>query len=229
MVKRNKFKYLNKKEKFEIFIYQLLGVNTFKEATLLLEHIIHYRENKDIEDEKLKKHNINYHPKDTSLQGLKDFKKFLYYNGFIHVKNSLIYSLIIIPASFIPGVRMINMVLIPLLIMNLYCIMLQRYTYLRTQETIRMKERQNEISINAKVNKLEKINNELELIDKNQIDEELINRIIAYLNNEDDVILTEADVKSLEVINHYLELLKTKDLTPAVANNNEDKMVLTLK
>ena len=226
MVKRNNFKFLTKKEKREVIIYQLLGVNIFKQMTLTLEKIIHYHENKNITDEQYKKHNINYHPKDNTLQGLTDFKKFLYYNGSIHIKNSLIYSIVIVAVAFIPGLNIINVGMIPLLIMNLYCVMLQRYTYLRIEDSIRILEKHNEKMIARKVQKLEQINEKKEVIDPEKIDLELINKIEDYLNNKADAVISEKYLESLITINHYLSLLNQNKIVqePVI----EDNKVLSL-
>ena len=106
-------------------IYEFLGVKYFKQLTFKLEKLIHKKD---------KGQNKNYHLKGNGLEAIENFRKYLYYNGFIHVKNSI--ALIIGLTVFVLTTRF-NYYLIPfilLLIKDLYCVMLQRYNWIKLSE-----------------------------------------------------------------------------------------------
>ena len=69
---------MTKKEKIEVKIYKKIGIEKFKKLTLYLEKKIHKKD---------KGQNINYHPKKLTKGSIKKFRKFFYYNGFIHSRN----------------------------------------------------------------------------------------------------------------------------------------------
>ena len=141
---KNRNKYVTTSEKIELSIYEFLGIEWFKKQTLKLEKIIHRKD---------KGYNINYHPQSNNLDGLKEYLKFLYYNGAIHVKNSVLYSVAIIISFLLPvqSLALINIIIIPLLITNLYCVMLQRYTGIRICSCIRAQEEINKKKSDIKV------------------------------------------------------------------------------
>jgi len=70
--------------------------------------------------------------KGNGLKDLKDFKKWLYFNSAIHI-----YALLKCIMSIINGAFIFE---IPHIILNLYCIMLQRYNYIRINNTIKKYE-----------------------------------------------------------------------------------------
>ena len=181
----------------ELTIYEFIGVEWFKKQTLKLEKIIHHRD---------KGYSINYHPKTNDLDGLKEYLKFLYYNGSIHVKNSILYS-IIIPILFLlplPGIALVNILFIPLLVLNLYCVMLQRYTGIRINSCIRAREELNKQKIDIKAKRIKKLEKENKITVAKNIDSQLLDNLIKYLQNKQDVILTENDLEKLLAIKDCL-------------------------
>ena len=132
----------NEKPSVELKVYELLGVKQFRKLVFLLEKLIHFRD---------KGVNQNYHISNYSLDEIKKFKKFLFYNGRIHIQNSFwIVIGIILELIFIGNNVILTSVLCEELIRNLYCIMLQRYNY------IRMNDLENKI-IDKKTNKITEI------------------------------------------------------------------------
>ena len=71
------------KEKVELSIYEKLGIKKFRKMVFLLEKIIHKKD---------KGKNRNYHLDGFGVSSIENFKKFIYYNGTIHVKNIAIWA-----------------------------------------------------------------------------------------------------------------------------------------
>ena len=117
-----------KGEDLELKIYKALGVKHFRNLAFKLEKLIHIKD---------KKKNINYHINDCKdLVSIDKFKKYLYYNGFIHVKNLIFGSvglalMIILNASVVPVIALST-----LLLKDAYCVMLQRYNCIRINQLI---------------------------------------------------------------------------------------------
>lgn len=78
--------------------------------------------------------------KGNGLKDLKSFKKWLYINAGIHI-----YALIPCIRGLLTGTVIIE---IPFIILNLYCIMLQRYNYIRIDNTIKKYEKIEQKKIN---------------------------------------------------------------------------------
>lgn len=175
-------------------IYEILGVKQFKKLTFKLEKYIHRKD---------KGTNKNYHLKGKDISAIENFKKYLYYNGFIHAKNSifLITSLTI----FILTVGF-NYYLIPfilLLIKDLYCVMLQRYNWIKLNEYKEKLEQREKRKIEKEAKKIIKkeIPNDLERIDimleeLRKLKDYLTNNGTAEINSDGCKILDEMILSS---------------------------------
>ena len=146
-----------KGEDLELKIYNALGVKHFRNLAFKLEKLIHIKD---------KKKNINYHINDCKdLVSIDKFKKYLYYNGFIHVKNLIFGSvglalMIILNASVVPVIALST-----LLLKDAYCVMLQRYNWIRItrhEEKLKARERK----------RIDKVKSN---IDKEKVEEVIIN------------------------------------------------------
>lgn len=113
-------------EKIEIKIYKFLGIEKFKRLVFKLENFIHRNDNMK---------NINYHViNSNSISSVENFKKYLYNNGKIHVR-SLINGVIIIGITLILGINPLILIFLGLLmIKDIYCIMLQRFNWIKIKE-----------------------------------------------------------------------------------------------
>jgi len=191
-----------KKENLELKIYEFLGVKQFRKLVFLLEKIIHHKD---------KGKNINYHVKGLTVDELENFKKYLYYNGFIHVKNSIFVSLTII-AVLLFFDKLLLIYLIPSLIKNIYCVMLQRYNYIRISQRVQKKE---QIILKNNINKREEFKESecyknLELSNKENIVEEL-NKLKKFLSGEEDAIFDNLSIEALTLLKEYLETIKRRN------------------
>ena len=172
---------MKEKHKVETKIYELLGIKKFKKAVFKLEKIIHRKD---------KGKNINYQVKDSrSKKSVNSFKKFLYYNGIIHIKNLLIG----IPSITIMALLNVKLIfLIPyaiFLLKDVYCVMLQRYNWIKINEfEEKLNSRQQKmIKKETEQLKIEKLNTKLDnvKIDKQQMIDNLI-AIRSYIINNNN-------------------------------------------
>lgn len=169
---------MTKKQIIETKIYEFLGVKLFKKAVFKLEKIIHRKD---------KGQNINYHIKNSnSRESVNSFRKYLYYNGFIHIKNIVLGILTIIFIIIFRTNPLIIILLSLLLIKDAYCVMLQRYNWLKLntfEERLKIREERKIDKKTSQINKeqlIEKINNKK--ISKKELLEE-IQRMRNYLIN----------------------------------------------
>ena len=83
---------MSKNQKFEVKIYELLGIKLFKKAVFKLEKIIHRKDGKK---------NINYHIKNSNdMESVDNFKKFLDEN-----KDNLDSCEYLIPSVLSKGIK----------------------------------------------------------------------------------------------------------------------------
>lgn len=174
---------MSKNQKFEVKIYELLGIKLFKKAVFKLEKIIHRKDGKK---------NINYHIKNSNdMESVDNFKKFLYYNGAIHTKN-LIFDIPVIILMIVFRYNLILIVPIMLwLIKDIYCIMLQRYNWLKI----------NDFEEKLQVRKNKRIERRVEEIDKEKI----------KVNLEQKEIDKNELVAELEKMRNYLMKIKSEN------------------
>lgn len=221
-----------KGEDLELKIYKALGVKYFRNLAFKLEKLIHIKD---------KKKNINYHINDCKdLVSIDKFKKYLYYNGFIHVKNLIFGSvglalMIILNASVVPVIALST-----LLLKDAYCVMLQRYNWIRItrhEEKLKARERKRIDKVKSNIDK-EKVE---EVIINNKVNrEELIREIQAlrnYLKSCNKGVeevgpsldtIQEMLVKSMNK-REYIETPDHYDLREGESQESEMKLTFTKK
>ncbi len=221
-----------KGEDLELKIYKALGVKYFRNLAFKLEKLIHIKD---------KKKNINYHINDCKdLVSIDKFKKYLYYNGFIHVKNLIFGSvglalMIILNASVVPVIALST-----LLLKDAYCVMLQRYNWIRItrhEEKLKARERKRIDKVKSNIDK-EKVE---EVIINNKVNrEELIREIQAlrnYLKSCNKGVeevgpsldsIQEMLVKSMNK-REYIETSNHYDLGEGESQESEMKLTFTKK
>ena len=116
---------MKKSRKIEIKVYELLGVKLFRKAAFRLEKIVHRKD---------KGKNTNYHIQKNEVNSLGEFKKYLYYNGAIHTSN-LIRGIPLLALMFLLNFKTLSIIVLSaLLLKDAYCVMLQRYNWLKLSE-----------------------------------------------------------------------------------------------
>lgn len=109
-------------------VYQLLGVELFRKMVFGLERLIHWKDGGK---------NVNYHIARNRLSDTEKFVKFLFYNGSIHVRN-LVYAGVygLMRILFGDQFHLIDVLVLINAVKDIYCVMLQRYNYLRIREVV---------------------------------------------------------------------------------------------
>lgn len=187
-------------EKIEIKIYKFLGIEKFKRLVFKLENFIHRNDNMK---------NINYHViNSNSISSVENFKKYLYNNGKIHVR-SLINGVIIIGITLILGINPLILTFLGLLmIKDIYCIMLQRFNWIKIKEFQRkLKEKEERKIIKEKESldyeQVKQTATKLNINRKEMIEE--LWKIRAFIENE---LMTIEELKT-ECIKVYPMLNET--------------------
>lgn len=112
-------------QKIELRIYELLGVRVFRVLVFKLEKLIHRND---------KGRNTNYHIATYDPISVDGFIKYLFYNGAIHVRNMLFMMLVFFVRYFVfKTCSAFDILLWLLFLKDCYCVMLQRYNFLRIQ------------------------------------------------------------------------------------------------
>ena len=171
-------------------IYEFLGVKYFKQLTFKLEKLIHRKD---------KGQNKNYHLMGNGIDAIENFRKYLYYNGFIHVKNSI--ALIIGLTVFVLTTGF-NYYLIPfilLLIKDLYCVMLQRYNWIKLNEYKEKLEQRENRKVMKEANKIKEKDFSYNLEQINAMLDEL-RKLKDYLTNNGTVNIDNDGYKMLSEV-----------------------------
>lgn len=117
---------LNQQQQNEIKIYRLLGVNYFRKAILWFEKTKNLKKNRK---------NENYHPSAMDIISLEKYNGFLLYNAFLHsVSMFFVIIYYILELAFGLHNSVVNVIMIIISLLNIYCIILQRTNYLKVKE-----------------------------------------------------------------------------------------------
>ncbi|MBR5095472.1 MAG: hypothetical protein IK095_10270 [Oscillospiraceae bacterium] len=110
----------------ELKLYEALGVRVFRRLVFALERLNHRRD---------KGRNVNYHVPRLGISGLDGVIKYFFYNGAIHARN-ILYLFIYFALRLLIYRRLIWFDAIAglLLVKDIYCVMLQRYNYIRVMQ-----------------------------------------------------------------------------------------------
>ena len=138
----NKARFHFKKDKsIEMKLYELLGIKVFKKIAFFVRDILTLPLTFKMPNEEIKKSlyntSSNYNiGKAKSLEDIKKFKKQLFKNAGIHI-----FALLAFLPSFIKiilGTASLSttIIVLPAMVMNIYCIMLQRYNCIRINQLI---------------------------------------------------------------------------------------------
>lgn len=154
---------MKKYKEFEMEIYELLGVKTFRKMVFMLRdafivlspfNILNKLSIEDIKEKREKAYHIasNYNlGKVRSVKDVEKYKNKIYLNSAIHISGLLV----CLPGFFrtINGISSMSFSIINLIciLINSYCIMLQRYNCIRINQLIeRMKVREEKQKNNLK-------------------------------------------------------------------------------
>ena len=211
-----------RREKIELKIYRFLGVKQFRALTFKLEKLVHIKD---------KKQNHNYHINPDSgkslinctIDEMEDFKKKLYYNGSIHVKNLIFLTItsliILIIPTFNKYVLILNLVLA---IKDAYCVMLQRYNCIRINSVIEAKRKRMNKAVEKRSNEILELRNKQVISNSDSQDEYVNNDMLKYL----EVMINKNDPKLLETVVKLVNVLDRKDNAIFDKNDLEELMMI---
>lgn len=119
---------LNKQQQNEVKAYRILGIDFFRRALLWFEKIKNRNKNK---------RNENYHPSALDIISLEKHNGFLLYNAFLHgVSMFFIIIYFISAVAFGFDNLAVNVIVVIVSLLNVYCIILQRTNYLKVKECL---------------------------------------------------------------------------------------------
>ena len=213
-----------KKEKIKrkLKIYEMLGVKQFRALTFKLEKLVHIKD---------KKQNRNYHINPDSgkslinctIDEMEDFKKKLYYNGSIHVKNLVMLAIasliILIVPSFNKYLLILNLILA---IKDAYCVMLQRYNCIRINSVIETKRKRMNRAVDRRSNEILKLRNRQITSNSDSQEKSANNEMLKYL----ELMIERDDPKLLETIVKLINVLDRKDNAIFDKNDLEELMMI---
>lgn len=117
---------MKKSECFEMRLYEAIGVRYFRKLVFMLERAIHRKDNGM---------NENYHLPCRDIAGIDSFVKYLFYNGMIHVRNSLVITLyLLVKGLYLKHLNWYDFLIGIFFMKDIFCVILQRYNYLRIKE-----------------------------------------------------------------------------------------------
>lgn len=182
----------------EKHIYELLGIRKFQKMTFILEKIVHRNDNG---------YNENYHFKKVCNQvDIQKFIKYLFYNGIIHIRNLFFISVFMTVKIMLKWLSWFDSIIILLALKDIYCVMLQRYNYIRIKNYIELQNKKHEIHINRMMGIMSnEINNKYDFKYCEQ-DMKFINKFMDCISKNEVIKFSHEDIESLKRI---MELRRT--------------------
>lgn len=195
------YKGLTSWNKLELRVFRLLGIGQFRKAILLFEKIKHHKDNR---------RNENYHPPNFNVPALEQYNGFLLYNAFLH-GASLLFSGIYLMFTLAFEIRIIvvDVFMIILSLLNIYCILLQRNNHLKIKDyCYRLYNRfYNKADLYSK-DILQRIT--AQGPQRFQSDYEVICRIRNAFEGRSDCVLNVSDIDNLKRICEYIKPISQK-------------------
>ena len=207
----------------EIKIYELLGIKKFRKMAFILRDTLMYLPTIKMSKERRK--NILYNSysnynigKNKDYESIKKYKKMLFINSGIHTFYLLKYI-----SAMVAGTNVDEIVILWLLL-NTYCIMLQRYNHIRINSLLKKMEPRYE----KQKEELKKVLKEYETLIKNHgyIIEERngLEKTISF-----DELISNANIKELKELYNYLQIVNLFINNKDKSNNDQFNKKLLLK
>lgn len=183
-------------ESIELVFYKYIGVLCFKKIVLKCEEVFHIKHGYRL---------MNYHPETTTVEGINNFFWYLIYNCMLHI-TSILLTLLYYLIAYLGDIRVapLDWIAFVMVIFNLYCIFLQRYTYLKMKQLLEkinnMIARQYELNI-AKIDAMSTIYVSEVTYEKTV---KLIDRVEGVFTRKSSCYITEGDICLLEQMENAL-------------------------
>ena len=197
----------SKLNRIELRVYELLGIKLFRKAILLFEKIRHLRDGN---------RNENYHPKNTSLATLDSFSGYLIYNSLFHIVSI---ALVIVYFAITIAMQLrylgIDILMYIVVVFDLYCLMLQRYIYLKFKlHSIKAREKR-DTQLQRTIKRIRPLLDEKDNAELQEEYELLLRFYESQLTGADCVLDSRSSesLKRLSVIAEQCQVVRTKTLT----------------
>lgn len=195
------YKELSSRNNLELRVYRLLGVNQFRKLILAIEKVRHFKD---------KQKNENYHLSSFDIFSLERYDGFLIYNAFLHC-ISLLFTLVYAVMTIIIGFRnaALDLCVIFLILLNIYCIILQRTNYLRLKKYrckyYRHFQNRTDVCTEETIRRVY-----ASQLREFQTDYKLLSRMRKTFEGKADCVITSADAESLKRLCACFEPAVTK-------------------
>lgn len=184
-------------------IYELLGVKSFRRLVLLFERIKH-RNDRLI--------NKNYHLSRNDINAVKRFTGYMLFNTVCHIISLImVIFYFLFEIGFGIGFKILDWFMCILSVLNIYCIMLQRYTYIKVMPLINAHAKKRENMIRKAMTQL---SGNLMDYDKNELQNEynLITKIhdsiekgtVCILEEQDSMLLRSISKKTHDILSNLI-------------------------
>lgn len=185
----------------EAKVYEIFGVKVFRKGVFALEKWIHRRDNGT---------NINYHIASIDSAATKEFIKYLFYNGSIHVRNIIYYCVFcIFRYSLFPFFHYLDVIPLILVVKDLYCVMLQRYNYIQIQLRLPRLDELRKTRINRRIQKTIWAIQDEDYDDSiRQVDIQVIRRLRMSVEKGESIVLSDEDRETYERLSRILTKAK---------------------
>ena len=188
--------YATKRERIECRLYEIAGVRVFRAFVFRLEKLIHRRD---------KGQNVNYHIDDYGSKAPTDFKKYLALNAAIHIRNAVFLSAVLVLCMLLPSkytAAAYGAAL--LLVKDLYCIMLQRYNFLRIAAAERRIAARRENVIRGRADRVCAYCAENNVVFENSAAEEIVEKLLHAVENGENIFVCDEDAEALYLLGKVL-------------------------
>lgn len=180
-----------KSNMIEMKLYEYFGIRLFRKLVLKLECLTHYKD---------KHKNANYHFHGRDINSVQSFIGYLLYNAIFHCL-SIFFIGVYFAITCIYKCRYIalDISMFVLLFLNLYCIILQRYNYIKIRGFVKEHNNANNKKIADKIELLSKTigNRSYNELQKEYL---LIERIRESIDNGTDCVIEICDASVLRSI-----------------------------
>lgn len=168
-----------------------------------LENLIHRKD---------KGRNTNYHIAAFDSYEVDGFIKYLFYNGAIHVRNIIFLTLLFLVRYLVfKWVSPFDIVLWLLFIKDCYCVMLQRYNYLRIKICNERLTEKREQRIEKRAQKILANAQGTVDIEQAKADLEFVRQFGKSLSERDCVVISEKDIETLNRLRDLLAVGNIKE------------------
>lgn len=195
-------KLIKKNNIAEMRLYEILGVKLFRKVVLLFERIRHFKDGG---------HNENYHPRNTENHTLRCFSGYLIYNTMFHIVSLMLVAIYFTATRCLSMKNIvIDCIMVGVTVVDVYCIMLQRYIYLRFCQRINNRK---SIAQEERKSRVESIFTVLCHKDFDKTEDEIafLEDVRVRVLSGDDVVLTSDNEEVLSQISGVVSSTKTAE------------------